>query len=78
MSTKISVKIDKFYLVFFTVLVILVAVMVMTVNAIFNTYYKSQQITEKQTGGQPLNEEKLNEAYKKLTEKKIVPLDMRF
>lgn len=78
MSMKISEKIDKFYFIFATVIIILAAVIVMIINGIFSTYRKSQTIVEKQTGGQPLNEDKLSEAYKKLIEKKIVPLDTRF
>lgn len=71
-------KIDKFYYIFGLTVLILIAVIIVTINGVFGAIEKSQNITEKVSGGQPLNEEKLNKAYQELDERKIIPLDIRF
>jgi hypothetical protein len=79
MSTQHLAKIDKFYIVFVSVLIALAAMVILTFRGIFSAFNRGYEIDQSSLESDlKINKDKLNEAYTWAFEKNTVSLDLKF
>jgi len=78
MLTNVTTKIDRFYIIFGVVLLILAIVVITTLRNIFGAFNKAGEVdpASLQSSGIHINEAKLNQALEELKNKKSVVLDL--
>ena len=77
MSTQHSVKIDKFYIVFGVVMIILAATVIFSFRGIFSAFNLAYEFGRSDLESElKINKEKLDEAYTWAFERKSMDLDL--
>ena len=69
-------KLDKYYLMLFGVMLVLAALTVYTFRQIFSNILKAQETMDIKESELKIDKGKLEEAYSKISEKKVVRLDV--
>ena len=69
-------KLDKYYLMFFGVMLVLAVLTIYTFRQIFSNVVKAQETRDFKESELKIDKGKLEEAYKKITEKKVVQLNV--
>lgn len=79
MSTKITEKVSKFFILASGVLLVLFAVVIFAVRSILTSLNTASSVDSKALESQHerINKVNLDKAYKFLTEKQVQPLDLR-
>lgn len=74
-----NLKVDKFYLSFAAILIVLAVMVIFTLRTAFSAVSVASEIDESllQTQTPRINKDKLNEALEVLGTKEILPLDLR-
>ncbi|OGM23476.1 hypothetical protein A2865_02310 [Candidatus Woesebacteria bacterium RIFCSPHIGHO2_01_FULL_39_17] len=70
-------KIDKFYIVFIVVMILLAILVVVSFRGVFNSYLVAYELDQGEETGLFINKDNLNEAYSWALEKKTIPLEVR-
>ncbi|KKQ98403.1 MAG: hypothetical protein UT24_C0004G0026 [Candidatus Woesebacteria bacterium GW2011_GWB1_39_12] len=70
-------KIDKFYIVFVVVMILLAVLVIMSFRGVFNAYLIAFEIDQKGEDELIIKKDNLNEAYSWALEKKTLPLEVR-
>lgn len=70
-------KIDKFYLVFVFIMIVMAFIIIVSFRGVFNAYSIAQSINESGEGDLLINKENLNEAYNWTKNKETLPLEVR-
>ena len=69
-------KLDKYYLMLFGVMLVLAALTIYTFRQIFSNILKAQETMDIKESELKIDKGKLEEAYSKISEKKVVRLDV--
>lgn len=78
MLTKISARLDKFYLIFAVLLIVLAVVVIATLRGVFGAVNKANQVDDDilTSDSVRISEPKLNQAIEALKNQKHTPLDL--
>ena len=76
MSTKASLKIDKFYLIFIAVTLLLAVLTIYTFRQLFSTVLAAYETEEVEDSELRIDKLRLEEAYKGVFENEKVPLSV--
>ncbi|OGM09487.1 hypothetical protein A2159_00980 [Candidatus Woesebacteria bacterium RBG_13_34_9] len=71
-------KIDKFYLIFFSIALLLAILLIFTFKTILSAYFLAYDIKQEELGySLKINRDQLNDTYNWVFQKDIIPLKIR-